>query len=681
MKKSLLLASSLFLMVLSAASLSAQETLECSQHNETEALYEANPELRAEYNQYFNGLLKTAKSTITKKEDTYVIPVVFHVLYDGGGNKVENISYEQLEDAVETMNLEFNKENPAVQDVKAEFKAIAADCKIEFRLATKDPNGNCTNGVLRYNDARTSEAGEAIKSGRQWPTTKYLNIYTVERIASGAAGYAYFPGAGPAQDGIVIIHSYVGRIGTGNQNRSSALTHEVGHYLALPHVWGNGNNPGDVSLCSGDDGIDDTPLTTGNRTCNLNVETCGSLDNVQNFMEYAYCYANFTEGQKSVMRAALESSRGGRNNLWTEANLIETGADYPRGQTPEVLCNADFEKSFEDEICPGSELEFNNLSYSGAGLTYAWTFENGSPATSTDKNPTVIYNISGSHSVTLVVSDGTNSITETKPNYVNVLEQGALVFPYSDNLETTDVEGDIFSVDNPDGDTRKWLKNNTVGFDDNSSFFIENRFNLSDRKDYVISSTMNTTGYEEFYISFRYAYAEKSTSGNSDQLRIQVSRDCGETWATRKSIRGNSLITADRISSKFEPADESEWTIGITKITNYASSGFRFRFEWTSGGGNNIYIDDINVNGSALSVSDALANELSIYPNPASNVLYISGLEKGNYTLLNITGKEVASGEISSNQTEISVAKFPAGLYLMKIASGSVITTKRVVIK
>lgn len=681
MKKSLLLASSFFVMLLTGASLNAQETLECSQHNETEALYEANPELRAEYTQYFNGLLKSAKETFTKKEDTYVIPVVFHVLYDGTGNKNENISYEQLEDAVETMNLEFNKENPAVQNIKAEFKDIAADCKIEFRLATKDPDGNCTNGVLRYDDARTSEAGEAIKSGRQWPTTKYLNIYTVARIASGAAGYAYFPGAGPANDGIVIIHSYVGRLGTGTQGRSSALTHEVGHYLALPHVWGNGNNPGDVSLCAGDDGIDDTPLTTGNRTCNLNVQTCGSLDNVQNFMEYAYCYANFTEGQKSVMRAALESSRGGRNNLWSPANLIETGTDYPRGQVPQVLCNADFQKSFEDEICPGSELTFNNLSYSGAGLTFAWTFENGTPATSTDKNPTVKYDVSGNHDVTLVVSDGTNSITETKTDYVNVLEAGAISFPYSDNLEVTELNGAEFSVVNVDGDARTWVKSTTVGFDDNSSFFIENRLNPTDRQDYVISNTMNTTGFDEFYISFRYAYAEKSTSGNSDQLRVQVSRDCGETWATRKSIRGNSLITADQISSKFEPSNESEWQIGIVKITNYASSGFRFRFEWTSGGGNNVYIDDINVGASALSVSDILESQLNVYPNPATDALYISGVENGTYSLLNITGKEVSNGAISSSRNKISVANYPAGLYLIKITSGNAVVTKRVVIK
>ena len=681
MKKSLLLACSFIAATFCGTTLSAQQTLECSQHDVVEALYDENPEMRAEYQSYYDGLIKQSKLPRSKKEDLYVIPVVFHIVYDGAGSQIENLSYEQIEDAVETMNLEFNKENSAAANIKAEFKDIAADCNIQFRLATIDPQGNCTNGVMRYDDSRTNSAGDEVKTGRQWDTEKYLNIYTVRVIASGAAGYAYFPANNnSSRDGIVILHNYVGRIGTGNANRSSALTHEVGHYLALPHVWGNGNNPGDPSLCNGDDGISDTPLTTGNRTCNLNVETCGSLDNVQNFMEYAYCYANYTEGQKSVMRAALESSRAGRNNLWTAANLAATGTDYPRGVVPSVLCNSDFQKSFDDAICPGTELDFINLSYSGDDLTYMWTFENGTPSTSTDKNPSVVYSVSGQHDVTLVVSDGNSSITEVKENYVSVLEAGALVYPYSTDLIGVEVDGNEFSVDNPDEDARTWLKNTTVGFNDDECFFIENRINPTDKKDYLVSNTMNTTGIEEFYISFRYAYSERSSSGNSDQLRVQVSRDCGENWSTRKSIRGNTLITADRISTKFTPETE-DWKIGFAKITNYASSGFRFRFEWTSGGGNNIYIDDINVSNSALSIEDILESNLSVYPNPANDVLFIEGVESGEFSLINIAGKEVLNGQLSNNKNMLEVNELPSGLYLLKVVSGAAVVTKRVVIK
>ena len=134
MKKSLLLACSFIAATFCGTTLSAQQTLECSQHDVVEALYDENPEMRAEYQSYYDGLIKQSKLPRSKKEDLYVIPVVFHIVYDGAGSQIENLSYEQIEDAVETMNLEFNKENSAAANIKAEFKDIAADCNIQFRF-------------------------------------------------------------------------------------------------------------------------------------------------------------------------------------------------------------------------------------------------------------------------------------------------------------------------------------------------------------------------------------------------------------------------------------------------------------------------------------------------------------------------------------------------------------------
>ena len=114
----------------------------------------------------------------------------------------------------------------------------------------------------------------------------------VQTIASGAAGYAYFPGITPAyKDGVVIRADYVGSIGTSNGSNYSArsLTHEIGHYLNLPHTWGGTNNPGLPQNCSDDDFVQDTPNTIGvaNFSCDTTQVTCGTLDNVQNYMDYA----------------------------------------------------------------------------------------------------------------------------------------------------------------------------------------------------------------------------------------------------------------------------------------------------------------------------------------------------------------------------------------------------------
>lgn len=108
-----------------------------------------------------------------------------------------------------------------------------------------DPQGNCTNGIDSVKTPETLRGDDRAKMN-PWPRDKYLNVWIAERMRDGVAGYAYYPGTfeGPVQrlaDGIIILNDYIGAIGTSNPFRSTTLSHEVGHYLNLPHVWGNNN--------------------------------------------------------------------------------------------------------------------------------------------------------------------------------------------------------------------------------------------------------------------------------------------------------------------------------------------------------------------------------------------------------------------------------------------------------
>jgi hypothetical protein len=223
-----------------------------------------------------------------------IIPVVFHILHNYGP---ENISDAQVLDEVRILNEDFRMRNPDTVAIVPAFKHIAADCEIEFRLATIDPNGNCTNGIDRIVSTLTENAGDQSKLN-PWPDHQYLNIWVVSSLAwSGVAAYAYYPGTAPAgADGVISQHRFIGSIGTGSPGTSRVITHEVGHCFNLTHVWGDTNDPG---VSCGDDSVSDTPITEGWTSCNLNGSSCGnSLDNVQNYMEYAYCDRMFTQGQK-----------------------------------------------------------------------------------------------------------------------------------------------------------------------------------------------------------------------------------------------------------------------------------------------------------------------------------------------------------------------------------------------
>jgi len=137
----------------------------------------------------------------------YVIPVVFHVIHNYGP---ENISKAQIVDAVDIFNKSFQKLYADSVLVASAFRPIIADCEIEFRLAQIDPNGNCTDGITRTVSSLTYTAGDNVKALIDWPYNKYFNIWVVNNIASGAAGYAYYPGIVGNIDGVVIRHDYTG---------------------------------------------------------------------------------------------------------------------------------------------------------------------------------------------------------------------------------------------------------------------------------------------------------------------------------------------------------------------------------------------------------------------------------------------------------------------------------------
>lgn len=115
-------------------------------------------------------------------------------------------------------------------------------------------------------------------------------------------------------------------------------THEVGHWLMLTHIWGNGG-------CDVHDGIPDTPTHSGpNFNCAEGTTACSedSLQMVQNYMDYSddSCMYLFTNDQVGLMRKAF-NSQGSRVSI-TESN----GCDIPAGN--EVVFELHFDEFPQD---------------------------------------------------------------------------------------------------------------------------------------------------------------------------------------------------------------------------------------------------------------------------------------------------------------------------------------------
>jgi len=261
------------------------------------------------------------------------IPTVVHIVHN---NATQNISDAQILSQIQALNADFRRQNLDAVNTPPEFLALAADIEIEFCLATVDPSGFATTGITRTptstNFFTLNDDIKANATGGQnpWNTSDYLNIW-VGPLGGGLLGYAQFPGLNPITDGVVIDFQAFGTIGTATPpfDLGRTATHELGHWLNLRHIWGDGD-------CTVDDGVADTPLAAGPNFSSLPcthpganscIEAVGDLpDMFQNFMDFSddACMNLFTLGQRDRMRALFEPT-GARNSLLSSQGCNNNG--------------------------------------------------------------------------------------------------------------------------------------------------------------------------------------------------------------------------------------------------------------------------------------------------------------------------------------------------------------------
>ena len=193
---------------------------------------------------------------------------------------------------------------------------------MQFCLAQVDPNGNPTTGIVRVPTTVGPFIGnDAVKFTAQggddaWDRNKYLNVWVCNIM--GYLGYSSFPGSPAELDGVVC---YFGAFGTGGvtlppYHLGRTMTHEIGHWMNLYHIWGD-----DGTGCIGSDQVDDTPNQAGyNFGCPTFPKiSCNNGPNGEMFMNYMdycndQCLLMFTEGQKNRMRAVFAPG-GARWNI------------------------------------------------------------------------------------------------------------------------------------------------------------------------------------------------------------------------------------------------------------------------------------------------------------------------------------------------------------------------------
>lgn len=679
------------------------ETVEyCFQHKKMQEL-KKNPAFLQSLIDDENIRAHEAAGTDVEKATVYRIPIVFHVLHYGGA---ENISDEQIMDALAILNRDWKRENPDTANVHADFDGMPSDMDIEFVLATKAPNGECFKGITRTYHALSWDGNDgdaqvdAIVAGNdvyqgEWPGNKYLNVFICGDIG-GAAGYTMLPSnwvGTNMRNGIWVLQNYVGSIGTSSVYTSRTLTHECGHWLNLDHTWGGNNNPGNTSVCTtDDDGVQDTPRCIGVSSCNISSNTCSNdnaywgfdiRDNVENYMDYSYCSKMFTPGQVTRCRNAVTSSVGGRNNLWTATNLNNTGATGVL-----TLCETDFSSSMTS-VCVGESVQFTDETFNAA-TGWTWVFPSGTPSSSTDENPVVTYNTPGVYSVTLTSTDGTSTDTEVKTGYITVLAPSATL-PFHEGFEAyTSLAGlSNWQVSNPNNNAAFEITT-SAAHSGSKSVKLANFGQTGSNIDELFASPVDLSEVSSngsvVTLSFRYAY-RKRTAADVEWLKVFVSNDCGEDWVQRKTIGGTQLSSLTS-STSWTPTSADWTTVHMTNVTSdYWVDNFRYKFRFEGNNGNNFYLDNINIYLGAPSDNLVLVgieenskiDGLSIYPNPADdemNLLFnVESAQAVQVQIQDLYGKiaqnHLINANSGSNMVMMNTNQLAAGVYFVTVKTGT----------
>ncbi|CAF1230057.1 unnamed protein product [Rotaria sordida] len=293
--------------------------------------YHQNPNALEEHRQFEIS----TKEFISKRQTAqpYIIPVVVHVYGKiFSGTKVDETI---IKTAIDKVNEDFQGRNDDFNTVNSAFKEIKSAFSVTFKLATLDPDGKSTTGIVWYDEPRYGYATGMFEDWIQydaWDNYKYCNVYIQSDIYGNGdltqSGVAWFPDSFMSDKNLARI-VYNGRHLYGNTNKefASMLTHEFGHWLNLFHTFEAGCMESSEGPCDKTgDRVCDTPQTISKDGCEPVYNCAGKLENSENYMSYTGadgCYKMFTVGQVARMDAAMQHPA--RKSLWQLENLKATG--------------------------------------------------------------------------------------------------------------------------------------------------------------------------------------------------------------------------------------------------------------------------------------------------------------------------------------------------------------------
>lgn len=603
-----------------------------------------NPELRQEIQNIEEHTLQFAQTSHDRTVVT--IPVVIHLVYY---NSSQNLSDAQLLSQIDILNADFRRTNADAGNTPAAFQGVAADCEVNFCMATQDPSGNATNGIERRNTTvngfSTNDNVKRYANGGLdvWDRNKYLNLW-VCNLTGGLLGYAQFPGGPASTDGVVCDYAYFGSNATPPFDKGRTATHEVGHWLNCYHIWGD-----DGTSCTGTDSVSDTPNQADeNYGCpsfpTISCSNGPNGDMFMNYMDYTDdgCMNLFTAGQKTRMQS-LFSSGGARVSLTTSP-----GCQPPSGGS----CNAPSGLSATSITQTSATLNWGAVS---GAVTYTVDWKKTSDASWTTVTGITgtTYNLNGlvagtqyDFRVKTVCADGSSS--------------------YSATSQFTTTSGNCSDQYEPNN-TNATAKSITV----NTAF-----------------TAQIATATDKDYYKF---------ANSSSQKNIKVELTTLPFDYDLKLYRGTTQVG---ISQNSGTADELIVLNNATVATNYIPYVYGYNGAFSN---SQCYTLKASIrstawrlDGSDTDPGEEIALEVQfenagfgLYPNPAMDQVVVAvPLEADgnvNVSIIDPSGKTALTQQQTltkgENQFTFDLTNLPNGVYFVQVRNGEIAKTRKLVVQ
>ena len=577
-------------------------------------------------------------STLQRTTAVITIPVVVHVIHNGDNIGIdENIFDEQVASQIRVLNEDFRRR---LNSPGFNTNPVGADVEIEFVLAKRDPQGVLTNGINRVNLGEeswsTTDIDDTVKPETIWNPDQYFNIWVVNFTRDNLLGYAQFPSnsnlpglnsnAGLANtDGVVLGYKYFGSRayfpnGTYGSPYDGGRTasHEVGHWLGLRHIWGDGG-------CDVDDFCADTPNAgQENEGCPVNVDSCPDspgLDMVENYMDYTNdrCMNIFTQDQKSRMITIM-------NNSPRRASLITSNALQPG-----IVFDTD------------AAVRIFNINLNSCSNSFAPTIE----ITNKGKNPIIKANIRYAiDNTNFQTAQFTGNIAPNTSQLVTIKTLTSTSGSHTFNVELTTINNieDQKKTDNIASNTFT-ITRNYAGT--NVTFRLQ-RDDYGSETSWKLTNTSGTVLYqggpytdnaasqlpEPILLNFTLANNECYTFIIEDSIGDGICCDYGNGSYSLNAASGQLIASGGSFSSQ----ETTSFKIGES------SSGLDFSLQ-----------------------------NIKVYPNPASDHININLVKPedipDSYSIINAVGQVLETKEIGlQSDLKVSVSTLSAGYYFLKLS-------------